>query len=86
MKAKGFISQKDVKGLLSGYFEAVKRAERTGRSVRLTVEVDPAPKGQRIAVEEVLDHPELDHALAAARLSGLVASRRYPQRPDMAVG
>ena len=55
--ASGFVTRKTTRGLLSGFVDAVKRAERTGKSVRMTVEVDPAAATPRIAVEEVAAAP-----------------------------
>ena len=82
---KDFISQKATRGLLSGYVDAVKRAERTGKSVRMTVEVDPATARPRIAVEEVAmqSGDELDVALAAARRRGSARVAEILNSPDM---
>ena len=65
--------------------DAVKRAERTGKSVRMTVEVDPAAASPRIAVEEVTAAPpdQLDVALAAARQRGSVRVAQILNSPDM---
>jgi hypothetical protein len=82
---KDFISQKAARGLLSGYVDAVKRAERTGKSVRMTVEVDPTTERPRIAVEEVAAQSgdELDVALAAARRRGSARVAEILNGPDM---
>ena len=69
---KDVASRKAARGLLSGYANAMKHAERTGRSVRMTVVVDPKATAPQIAVEEV-SPPKgdmLDTALAAARQRG----------------
>ncbi len=72
MIGKDPASRKATRGVLSGFANALKRAERTGRSVRMTVLVDPAAEAPRIAVED-LPPPKvdaLDTALAAARQRG----------------
>jgi len=65
-------SRKAARGLLSGFANAIKRAERTGKSVRMTVVVDPKTAAPQIAVEEVSapKGDRLDSALAAARQRG----------------
>ena len=82
---KKIVTRKTTRGLLSGFVDAVKRAERTGKSVRMTVEVDPADATPRIAVEEVAAAPsdELDVALAAARQRGSVRVAQILNSPDM---
>ncbi len=69
---KDVASRKAARGLLSSYANAMKYAERTGRSVRMTVVVDPKAAAPQIAVEEVLPPKgdRLDTALAAARQRG----------------
>jgi hypothetical protein len=70
---KDVASRKAARGLLSGFATAMKRAERTGKSVRMTVMVDPKAAAPHIAVEEVSAPPKedmLDTALAAARQRG----------------
>ena len=69
---KVFVSRKAKHGLLSGFASALKRAEQTGKSVRMTVLVDPSAGVPRIDVEEIAAHKEdaLDTALAAARQRG----------------
>ncbi|MEH6952890.1 hypothetical protein V4R08_16740 (plasmid) [Nitrobacter sp. NHB1] len=69
---KDVAGRKAARGLLSGYANAMKHAERTGRSVRMTVVIDPKAAAPQIAVEEV-SPPKgdmLDTALAAARQRG----------------
>ena len=82
---KNFVTRKATRGLLSGFVDAVKRAERTGKSVRMTVEVDPATASPRIAVEEVTAEPsdDLDAALAAARRRGSARATEILNSPDM---
>lgn len=69
---KDVASRKAARGLLSGFANAIKRAERTGKSVRMTVVVDPKTAAPQIAVEEVSapKSDRLDSALAAARQRG----------------
>lgn len=69
---KNVASRKAARGLLSGFANAVKRAERTGKAVRMTVVVDPNSAAPHIAVEEVpASKPDmLDTALATARQRG----------------
>lgn len=70
---KDVASRKAARGLLSGFATAMKRAERTGKSVRMTVMVDPKAAAPHIAVEEVSpprNEDMLDTALAAARQRG----------------
>ena len=69
---KDVASRKAARGLLSGFANAIKRAERTGKSVRMTVVVDPRTAAPQIAVEEVSapKGDRLDSALAAARQRG----------------
>jgi len=69
---KDVASRKAARGLLSGFANAIKRAERTGKSVRMTVVVDPKTAAPQIAVEEVSapKGDRLDSALAAARQRG----------------
>jgi hypothetical protein len=82
---KKIVTRKATRGLLSGFVDAVKRAERTGKSVRMTVEVDPATASPRIAVEEVTADPsdDLDAALAAARRRGSARATEILNGPDM---
>ncbi|MBR1040709.1 hypothetical protein JQ593_18055 [Bradyrhizobium viridifuturi] len=82
---KKIVTRKATRGLLSGFVDAVKRAERTGKSVRMTVEVDPATASPRIAVEEVMADPsdDLDAALAAARRRGSARATEILNSPDM---
>jgi hypothetical protein len=70
---KDVAGRKAARGLLSGFATAIKRAERTGKSVRMTVMVDPKSAAPHIAVEEVSASPKedmLDTALASARQRG----------------
>jgi hypothetical protein len=61
-----------VQGVLSGFGQAVLRAEKSGRAVRMTVTVEPRATLPRVAVEEIAAQPEndLEAALVAARARG----------------
>ena len=82
---KDVASRKAARGLLSGFANAIKRAERTGKSVRMTVVVDPKTAAPQIAVEEV-SAPKgdmLDSALAAARQRGSARAAEILNGTDM---
>lgn len=82
---KDVASRKAARGLLSGFANAMKRAERTGKSVRMTVVVDPKAATPHIAVEEVSPPKEdmLDVALAAARQRGTARVAEILNSTDM---
>jgi hypothetical protein len=82
---KDVVSRKATRGLLTGFVNAVKRAERTGKSVRMTVVVDPRTATPRIAVEEVSAPKQdtLDVALAAARRRGSARVAEILNSADM---
>ncbi|MBN9499699.1 MAG: hypothetical protein J0H39_23350 [Alphaproteobacteria bacterium] len=82
---KDVASRKAARGLLSGFANAMKRAEQTGKSVRMTVLVDPKAAAPQIAVEEV-STPRgdmLDTALAAARQRGSARVAEILNSTDM---
>lgn len=72
------------KGLLTGWGEAMGRAERSGRSVRMTVIVDPRGNAPEIEVEDVEEtKDDLDIALSEARARGAVKVADILNAKDM---
>lgn len=82
---KNVASRKAARGLLSGFANAMKRAERTGKSVLMTVVVDPKAAAPQIAVKEVSAPTTdmLDTALGAARQRGSARVAEILNSTDM---
>lgn len=76
------------RGLLTGFGKAVRRAEQSGRAVRLTVVIEPGRGTPRIAVEDLAEAPadDLDEALREAKVRGAKRAAEILVAPDMLSG